>query len=330
MKPNCDSPTLTGRWLAPRLVVLLALVVFPLARGAEEAGVDFEHFRPAQIRSVATLKELQAALASAKPGDCIEAADGDYAAPKTLAVASSGTPAAPIVIRAKNTGRARLTGGGGFYVKNAQYVVICGFDFSHRDDNAALRLQGCRHVRFTRNVVHIKETPAGKTEKRLHWIEMDGEDSHHNRVDHNLIEEKHNSGVMVVTGGSGAATHYQSSREDRIDHNYFHNFYHGRSNGYETIRLGTSAVSHSSGHTIVEDNLFENCDGEAEIVSVKTNENTVRRNTFLNSRGMLTLRNCHACVAENNCFLNPSGKKGAEGIRFTGRTTASSAITSKA
>ncbi|MEO0875758.1 MAG: chondroitinase-B domain-containing protein, partial [Bacteroidota bacterium] len=49
-------------------------------------------------------------------------------------------------------------------------------------------------------------------------------------------------------------------------------------------------MSLSSGYTIVEHNLFEDCDGDPEIVSVKSCDNIIRHNTFLASYGTLSLR----------------------------------------
>ncbi|MCI0332857.1 MAG: polysaccharide lyase 6 family protein [Planctomycetes bacterium] len=106
---------------------------------------------------------------------------------------------------------------------------------------------------------------------------------------------------------------------DRIDHNYFRNFHQGMGNGYETIRLGSGAYSHSSSFTMVEWNLFERCNGEGEIVSVKCNDNTLQHNTFRDCHGMLTLRNCHRCVVEGNFFFNDGGQEGSAGIRFFGQ-----------
>lgn len=108
------------------------------------------------------------------------------------------------------------------------------------------------------------------------------------------------------------------SRFDRIDHNHFRNFYRGSGNGFETIRAGSSPFSHTDGDTEIDANLFENCDGEAEIISVKCHGVAVRSNTFRDSRGMVTYRNGNNGVAEGNWFLRPSGKRGVEGIRFYG------------
>jgi poly(beta-D-mannuronate) lyase len=69
--------------------------------------------------------------------------------------------------------------------------------------------------------------------------------------------------------------------------------------------------------TVVELNLFEQCDGEIEIISSKSCGNIYRFNTFANCAGMLTLRHGNRCTVEGNFFLGHH-KKGSGGIRIIG------------
>tara|TARA_A100001037_G_scaffold59154_1_gene51326 strand:+ start:344 stop:1912 length:1569 start_codon:yes stop_codon:yes gene_type:complete len=285
------------------------------------AGVDLENFTPHRTIHVSTIEELMAAVSDARAGDLIAVADGDYDNPDVIRIdEKAGTAQAPIVIRSLNRGRARIVARGGFRLTDFAYVAIEGFSFVHNDDGMVCRIDDSNHYRLTRNHISVRETaPTEQDNRRLHWVGIGGNDSHHNRIDHNLFEKKRNSGVMIYTGGSSRETGNMATRYDRIDHNHFRDFYPARTNGHETIRLGTSTYSHSSVYTIVEHNLFERCDGEAEIISVKTSDNTIRNNTFRNSRGMLTLRNCHTCLVENNYFLNDGSQPRSEGIRFYGQ-----------
>src|SRR5690606_22252459 len=102
-------------------------------------------------------------------------------------------------------------------------VVIEGMEMVHRDGAPALELIGSNHCRFTRNRVDLNETESEDRLPRLSWIEVRGENSHHNRIDHNLFENKRNSGRVITTGGSRVETNNQSTRYDRIDHNHFRN-----------------------------------------------------------------------------------------------------------
>ena len=60
--------------------------------------------------------------------------------------------------------------------------------------------------------------------------------------------------------------------------------------GYETIRLGLSGSQMKDGNHIVEHNLFEKCDGEIEIISIKASSSNVRFNTIRESYGYITMR----------------------------------------
>ncbi|RYG56798.1 MAG: hypothetical protein EON56_03535 [Alphaproteobacteria bacterium] len=86
-------------------------------------------------------------------------------------------------------------------------------------------------------------------------------------------------------------------------HNYFYNNGPRLENEKEAIRIGNSQLSQSSGNTTVEFNLFEECDGDPEIVSVKSCDNIIRHNTFNRNYGSLTLRQGNRNIAEGNYFL---------------------------
>jgi len=58
----------------------------------------------------------------------------------------------------------------------------------------------------------------------------------------------------------------------------------------EAIAMGIADSQDVVTNNIVEYNLFENCDGENEIITVKTSSNIFRHNTFKNSMGSLSFR----------------------------------------
>ncbi|MEO0817846.1 MAG: polysaccharide lyase 6 family protein [Pseudomonadota bacterium] len=74
------------------------------------------------------------------------------------------------------------------------------------------------------------------------------------------------------------------------------------SNGGETLRIGTSHFSLTNSNTLVENNFFDRCSGEVEIVSSKSGGNVFRGNTFFQSRGTLTLRHGNGTLIEGNVF----------------------------
>ncbi len=83
------------------------------------------------------------------------------------------------------------------------------------------------------------------------------------------------------------------------------------------MRVGYSHQSMTNSGTLVENNLFDRCDGELEIISSKSCENIYRHNTFLDCAGMLTLRHGNRCIVEGNFFLGHH-TKGSGGIRVIG------------
>lgn len=63
--------------------------------------------------------------------------------------------------------------------------------------------------------------------------------------------------------------------------------------------------------------MFEETDGEIEIISNKSGNNIFRNNTFRNSSGTLTLRHGDNNLVEGNFFLG-EGKDGSGGVRVVG------------
>src|SRR5205085_6289094 len=89
------------------------------------------------------------------------------------------------------------------------------------------------------------------------------------------------------------------------------------SNGGETIRVGTSDESFHLSRSTVEDNFFERCNGDVEIISSKSLENIYRRNTFYECEGALTLRHGNGSVVEGNYFFG-NHKTNTGGVRIIG------------
>jgi poly(beta-D-mannuronate) lyase len=135
-----------------------------------------------------------------------------------------------------------------------------------------------------------------------------------NRVDHCYIAGKTTQGTTLVVWLSNEA---KDQGKHQIDHNHFGPRQKLGKNGGETIRLGDSKTSMQTAACIVEHNLFEKCDGEAECISNKSCGNLYRFNTFKGVSGTLTLRHGNACRVENNVFFGNQAK-GSGGVRIIG------------
>ncbi|WP_407564614.1 chondroitinase-B domain-containing protein [Streptomyces sp. 184] len=257
---------------------------------------------PGRTVPVADSDGLRDAFAGARAGDRIVLADGQYTIGKMTG--KDGTADQPITVVAENRGQAEIDDGQ-LEVADSSHVTFEGLKWTNSD---TLKITGSNHVRLTRNHFRLTE------ESSLKWVIIQGADSHHNRIDHNLFEEKHQLGNFITIDGSET----QQSQHDLIDHNHFRNMGPRAENEMEAIRVGWSGISRSNGFTVVESNLFENCDGDPEIVSVKSNDNIVRYNTFRTSQGVLSQRHGNRGSFHGNFFLG-EGKAGTGGIRIYGQ-----------
>ena len=254
-----------------------------------------------RIINVATQTQFQTAMNGALAGDTIILANGNYTAFKVTG--KNGTPADRIVVRAANPFGA-VFNAGQLELLNCSYLTFENFRWTLAN---TVKLNGSQQIRLTRNRFQLTETTS------LKWIIIQGDNSDHNRVDHNEFGPKSQLGNFVTISGGAS----QSSQYDLIDHNYFHDIGPRAVNEMESVRVGDSTLSQSSGFTVVEYNLFENCDGDPEIVSVKTNDNTVRYNTFRTSQGVLSARQGNRGGFYGNFFLG-GGKTGTGGVRIYG------------
>lgn len=285
-------PVLWSLLAVPAIAAMVAVATGPV-NAAETFGRTVE---------VGNSDELASAFADALPGDRIVLADGEYEISDISG--KQGTEAEPITVVAANRGAAVINEGQ-LEVEASSYVIFEGLTWTNSD---SLKVTSSNNVRLTRN--HFKLTE----QESLKWVIIQGADSHHNRIDHNLFEEKHQLGNFITIDGSET----QQSQHDLIDHNYFRNIGPRAENEMEAIRVGQSEISESNGSTIIESNLFENCDGDPEIVSVKSNDNIVRYNTFLTSQGVLSQRHGNRGQFYGNFFLG-GGKEGTGGIRIYGQ-----------
>jgi poly(beta-D-mannuronate) lyase len=210
----------------------------------------------------------------------------------------------PIIVKAETVGGVILTGKSSFAFKKSAYITLEGFVFNVTEVGSLIKLEGSHHIRVTRNVFEQTTTTSAK------WVYIGGvyDDitipyqflSHDNRIDHNIFQNKATPGHYITIDGTNET---EQSQYDRIDHNYFKNNSPRAVNEQESIRIGWSEMSKSSGFTTVEFNLFEDCDGDPEIVSVKSSDNIIRHNTFIKSYGTLSLRHGNRNRVEGNYFF---------------------------
>jgi poly(beta-D-mannuronate) lyase len=254
---------------------------------------------PATNRIVTTVMEFKNALTAMNPGDTVIVENGTYNL-SSLAISRSGCSLRPLVIMARNTGQAILNGATALVFKGLKYTTFKGFSFQSANIGTGVKLEACNHFRLTENNFALTESTS------CTWVYIgdvfaspDPIKSGYNRVDHNIFNGKTQAGNYVRMDGNIN----QQSQYDTIDHNHFMNNGPRADNEKESIRVGVSTLSKSSGFTIIEYNLFEDCDGDPEVVSIKSCDNTIRYNTFVRCLGTLCLRQGFRSVVEGNYFF---------------------------
>ena len=289
-------------FLVLRGLTLSATMVFATGVLAKEYRVESQlHYR-----------EVATKLA---PGDTVILKDGvwnDF----EIIFEGHGEPDLPITLRAETPGKVYITGQSNLALAG-EHLLVSGLIFrdgytpsqsviSFRKSKTAL----ANNSRVTQTVIHNFTNP--ERFETDYWVAIYGKN---NRFDHNHLEGKRNRGVTLAVRLDSEAS---QENYHRIDHNYFGPRPTLGSNGGETLRIGTSHFSRSNSFTTVENNYFDRCDGEVEIISSKSGSNVLRGNVFFESKGTLTLRHGHDNLVEENIFLG-NGVAHTGGIRVINR-----------
>ena len=101
----------------------------------------------------------------------------------------------------------------------------------------------------------------------------------------------------------------------RVDHCYFSNP-PKKGNAGGGIRIGYYRTD--VGRCLVDSNLFQRQDSEAEIVTSKSQENVFYANTIVNTQGTLNFRHGDKQVALNNFFISTDDRFGYGGMFIWG------------
>lgn len=266
------------------------------------AGLLLAAFLPITVQTaeyrVSSASEIESVAGRLKPGDGVVLTNGTWR-DQAIALNVNGTADQPVRVIAETPGKVVLTGDSSLTLAGT-YIEASG-----------LRIQDCTGTKdgVALTGSHCRLTESAVTDSAFKFfVHLFGD---HNRVDHCYLAGKTSeSPTLQIEVG-------EHPNEHRVDSNHFGYRPPLGRNGGETMRVGYSHQSMSVSHTVVEGNLFERCDGELEIISNKSCENTYRGNTFLECAGTLTLRHGNRCLVDGNFFLG-NGKRETAGIRVIG------------
>ncbi|MDO6491977.1 MULTISPECIES: polysaccharide lyase 6 family protein [unclassified Cellulophaga] len=261
--------------------------------------------------TISNVEQFNSAVKKAQPGDVLTLANGVWNNTELL-FAAKGTAEKPITLTVEEKGKVTLEGQSNLRI-SGEHLIIKGLVFkngytptneviSFKEDSKTL----ANNVRLTQCVIDNFSNP--ERHEPDTWVAIYGKN---NRIDHNHLSGKKNRGVTMTVRLN---TKESQENDHKIDHNYFGPRQNLGSNGGETLRIGTSHFSRTNSNTIVENNYFDRCNGEHEIISNKSCQNTYKSNVFYECTGTLTMRHGNRTMVDGNIFIG-NNKPSTGGIR---------------
>lgn len=250
-------------------------------------------------------------VSKAQPGDVIILANGVWKDTE-LVFEGKGTEKEPITLTVEEKGKVTLEGASNLQIAG-EYLIVDGLVFKngYTPTNAVISFRKnkkeiANNCRLTECVIDNYNNPERHVQD--YWITIYGKN---NRIDHNHIVGKKNLGVTMIVG---LDTEDSWQNNHKIDHNYFGPRPTFGNNGGETLRIGTSHHAMENSSTLVASNYFDRCNGEHEIISNKSCNNTFKYNTFYECTGTLTMRHGNETLVDGNVFIG-NNKPSTGGVR---------------
>lgn len=251
-----------------------------------------------------------------QPCDVVTWTNGTYSN-QNINFEGLGESGSPIVLKAETPGGVIFIGSSEMNIWG-EYLIVDGFYWNGgigTNNHVEFRQSGSS-INFASNSI-IRNCAFNNlitpVDEKSRWIVLYGTN---NTVENCSFLNKDSTGVFVLVELS-----YQNGNVagHTIRNNYFYKLspkddWVVNSNDAEGIRIGSSGVQTVNAGVLVENNYFQEVDGENEIISNKSLGNTYRNNTFRNCRGSLVLRHGAQALVEGNYFLGENKPKSG-GIR---------------
>ena len=291
------------------IALFLSLSVLSQACASEKITEDIQISQPQakeeNVYNVSSIEQFNSL--KLQPGDKVIFKKGVWK-DQQINIKANGTKEKPILVTVEKAGETIFSGNSNLKI-DGKWLVIDGFVFKDGFSQKAdiiLFTKNASNSRLTNSMISAYN-PSDKT-KDYKWVSLNGEN---NRVDHCEFTGKTHQGTTFVVWLDEKPNYH------KIDHNYFGPRPALGVNGGETIRIGTSTWSMHDSFTAVENNIFDKCDGEAEIISVKSGHNTINNNLFYECDGTLTFRHGNNTTVSDNYFIG-NKKANTGGIRLIG------------
>lgn len=262
-------------------------------------------------KPVSSIGEAIAVFNAAKAGDRVILKNGVYQDALLMLMNNNATEAKPIAFIAEEPGKVFFEGNSRL-ILSGSYLQADGFVWQNGgqqlDKKSVIEIKGSHNTLTNCALIDFNNKDLSVDNK---WVSLYGQ---YNTVSNCLFKSKRNLGATLVVWLSENQPAYHT-----ISNNYFLNRINGpdADNGLESIRIGDSRTSFTEAHCVVAFNRFENCDGEIEIISNKSFNNSYLHNSFVNNDGGLTLRHGNNCFVDGN-FFDGGNKLRSYGVRIIG------------
>ena len=278
----------------------------------------------AQTIRVNNQASLNNAISSISAGDTIliETSNSPYTDLEVI-LNANGTAELPVVIMAESVDNVLLTGNSVVKI-GGSYIYFEGFSFGGNKSPDDLIGDGviefrsstsasdwCNNCKIKNIEFDAHNQSVTYEEEKLKWVRVYGQD---NEIVNCTFNNKKGVGNCITVERNDAI-----ENRTLIHHNYFANripIKNGSSvlNDQDAMRIGYSGTSLTDASCKVYNNFFYNWDGEAEIISNKSNRNKYYNNTFQKCVGTLTLRHGTHCEVYSNFFFGENISKSG-GVR---------------
>lgn len=287
---------------------LSTLIIFTLVLLSCKESIDL------QSNMVNDNEALQNALLKAKPGDIITMANGNW---KDLQIkmTRSGTEKEPITLSAETPGKVIIQGKSNLQI-GGDHLIVSGLHFTngYSPTRSVINFGVGDTVANHSVVTNCAIVNYNKLQRNFQdlWVLLKGR---HNELKNCYIAGKANRGptVRVDLEGNQNINNYH-----KIINNHFGPRPPKGGPSAETIQIGNSYTSMCPSYTLVANNLFDECNGEVEVISSKTNFNEFRGNVFYKSEGSLVTRHGNYCTVDGNYFIGDESKNTVGGVRLIG------------